>query len=130
MSQILSPLYGHTTFPSSQIRTFNTISSELWLPLYHVSNFCIHSAPTFNIQRQCKPQPPLSLSPHILHIPLIFSLSMTFLMLFVLKACSHATIISPSVSFFKLLRLNHAQDSEPLKSSVATKYRSWSALFL
>ena len=63
----------------------------------------------------------LSLPTHSTHSTDL-SLSMTFLMFLVLKACSCAVIIIPSVSFFKPLRLNHSQDFEPLTSSVATKY--------
>ena len=119
LSQLLSLLYGHTTFSSPQLHSFYTVPSVLWLALCHASNFCNHSAPTFYIQSQCEPQSPFSPQQSTHFTDLLFT--MAFLMFLVLKACSCAAIIIPSVSFFNPLRLSHYQDFEPLTSSVATK---------
>ena len=58
-----------------------------------------------------------SLFPHILHILLIFSWSIVFLMFCVLSACSCAVIIFPSVSFF------HSTCSRLFTSNLTSCYK-------
>ena len=104
----------------SQCRACATLSCLQFL-YWHCANI-LHSAKIWATVS--------SRSTHILHFESMPSLSMTFLMYFVLIACSCAAISKPSVSFFMPLFLNHSHVFSPLTSSVALKNLPCKLLFL